>query len=205
MRLILIRHGETPSNVANVLDTAHPGPGLTELGHTQAHGLVERLEGSTIEAIFVSNLVRTHLTAMPLAQHHGLTPIERDGLREISAGDLEMAGDEPSILAYRDVVNAWCDGDLEPRLGGGERGHQVLSRFDEVVAEAVDLGLESVAIVSHGAMIRCWAANRAVNVPAGFGGEHLLRNTDTVILDRVAGEWYLRSWSHVLATDAGLH
>ena len=35
MRLLLIRHGETPGNVLGQLDTAHPGPGLTDLGERQ--------------------------------------------------------------------------------------------------------------------------------------------------------------------------
>ena len=32
MRLILVRHGQTPSNIERLLDTGAPGPGLTELG-----------------------------------------------------------------------------------------------------------------------------------------------------------------------------
>ena len=31
MRLVLIRHGQTPSNVCGLLDTAPPGPGLTHI------------------------------------------------------------------------------------------------------------------------------------------------------------------------------
>jgi release factor glutamine methyltransferase len=36
VRLLLIRHGQTPSNVLGLLDTAPPGPGLTDLGVEQA-------------------------------------------------------------------------------------------------------------------------------------------------------------------------
>ena len=36
MRLTLVRHGQTPSNVLGLLDTAPPGPGLTDLGQLQA-------------------------------------------------------------------------------------------------------------------------------------------------------------------------
>ncbi|MFI5427738.1 histidine phosphatase family protein [Aeromicrobium sp. UC242_57] len=36
MRLILIRHGQTPANVDGVLESTVPGPGLTELGLEQA-------------------------------------------------------------------------------------------------------------------------------------------------------------------------
>lgn len=43
MRLLLVRHGETPSNVDRLLDTAVPGPGLTRLGERQAAALPEAL------------------------------------------------------------------------------------------------------------------------------------------------------------------
>ncbi|KTR37372.1 histidine phosphatase, partial [Curtobacterium oceanosedimentum] len=39
MRLLLIRHGQTPANVSGVLDAEVPGPGLTELGQQQADAL----------------------------------------------------------------------------------------------------------------------------------------------------------------------
>lgn len=44
MRLILIRHGQTPSNVEHFLDTAVPGPGLTELGSQQMAGACAALK-----------------------------------------------------------------------------------------------------------------------------------------------------------------
>ena len=40
MRLILIRHGETQSNVDRLLDTAHPGAPLTATGLQQAHAVM---------------------------------------------------------------------------------------------------------------------------------------------------------------------
>ena len=50
MRLILIRHGETPSNVRGSLDTSLPGPGLTDLGQEQAEA-IPAATGSRREAI----------------------------------------------------------------------------------------------------------------------------------------------------------
>ncbi|HEY1158028.1 MAG TPA: phosphoglycerate mutase family protein, partial [Arthrobacter sp.] len=43
MKLLLIRHGETPGNVLGQLDTDHPGPGLTELGERQAEAMARAL------------------------------------------------------------------------------------------------------------------------------------------------------------------
>lgn len=45
MRLLLIRHGQTPSNLKHLLDTAAPGPGLTPLGQDQAAALPQALAG----------------------------------------------------------------------------------------------------------------------------------------------------------------
>jgi probable phosphoglycerate mutase len=43
LRLLLVRHGQTESNVNVVLDSLPPGPPLTQLGRQQAAELAERL------------------------------------------------------------------------------------------------------------------------------------------------------------------
>ena len=72
MRLMLIRHGQTPSNVLGLLDTNPPGPGLTDLGIRQAAALPATLAGCRIDAIYASNQPRAQLTAQPLAAARGL-------------------------------------------------------------------------------------------------------------------------------------
>ena len=93
MRLILVRHGQTSSNISRALDTTEPGPDLTNLGRAQAAALPRMLDGTPIEAIYASTLVRTQQTAAPLAAAHGLDVQVRAGLREVSAGELEMRFD----------------------------------------------------------------------------------------------------------------
>ncbi|GAA3381652.1 histidine phosphatase family protein [Cryptosporangium minutisporangium] len=195
MRLILIRHGQTPSNVAHLLDTAVPGPGLTELGHEQAAALPEVLADEDIDAIYVSTLVRTHLTAAPLAAARGLQPLVRDGLREVAAGDLEMRSDEDAVHTYLTTLFGWSQGDLELRMPGGENGVEALGRFDAVVDEAAASGAGSVAMVSHGAAIRAWVAARAVNVDVEWAAEHALSNTGVVILEGSPTDgWKALTW-----------
>lgn len=195
MRLLLLRHAQTPSNVKALLDTEVPGPGLTDVGHQQAQRLVERMADHQPTAVFVSNMVRTHLTAEPLVTARGLQVHERDGIREISAGDLCMASDLPSALAYRDVIAAWAQGDLGPRLPGGEHGSDVLDRFDSVVEEARRLADPCALIVSHGAMIRTWVGARGANLDSTFIAENYLDNTDLVVMDRVGADWHVREWA----------
>jgi broad specificity phosphatase PhoE len=65
MHLLLLRHGQTGSNVIGALDTAVPGAPLTELGERQAAAVPGALQ--PIDSITVSTLLRTQQTAAPLA------------------------------------------------------------------------------------------------------------------------------------------
>lgn len=198
MRLILVRHGQTTANVAGLLDTAHPGADLTELGRGQAAALPAALpavlDGAVIDALYASPLVRTQQTAEPLAAAHGLPVQVRAGLREISAGDLEMLGDASSVERYLATSLAWVAGDLDATIPGGEAGPEVLARFDDVVTEAAASGAETVVMVSHGTVIRSWAAVRA-GIPADEAARSRLANTDVVVLDGHPDEgWRALSW-----------
>ncbi|WP_432192167.1 histidine phosphatase family protein [Streptomyces sp. bgisy027] len=205
MRLLLVRHGQTPTNVDYLLDTAAPGPGLTELGQRQAAALPAALTGEDIEAIYASTLVRTQLTAAPLAAARGLDVIVRAGIREVFAGDLEMLpGDTEAGHLYMRTVFAWAAGDTELRMPGGESGAQALARYDAVVAEAAGSGAGTVAVVSHGAAIRMWTAARAANVDVAFAGAHPLDNTGVVVLEGSPVDgWKALSWAGAVVAPTG--
>ena len=195
MRLILVRHAESTSNVRHLLDTARPGPELTARGLDQAVQLSGVLVAFDADAVYASTLTRAQQTAAPFAAATGLPVVVRDGLREISAGRLELRGDAESVDAYFATVEAWHAGDLARRMPGGEDGAEVLARFDAVVAEIAGLGLAAVIVVSHGAMIRTWIAARTDEADAALVAAEMLANTGVIELDGdpVAG-WRVRSW-----------
>ncbi|MBN0044487.1 histidine phosphatase family protein [Streptomyces actuosus] len=205
MRLLLIRHGETPSNLEYVLDTGVPGPGLTDLGERQAAALPTALAHEDIGAVFASTLVRTQLTAAPLAVARGLEVTVRDGIREISAGDLEMLrGDSERGELYMRTVFAWSSGRTALRIPGGENGDEALRRYDAVVAEAAALQAGTVALVSHGAAIRMWTAARVDNVDVPFAATHPLRNTGVVVLEGSPSDgWKALTWAGETVTPSG--
>ncbi|MCC3268259.1 histidine phosphatase family protein [Arthrobacter gengyunqii] len=205
MRLILVRHGQTPSNEHHFLDTDVPGPGLTELGLAQAAALPEILGHEPIDGIFASNLVRTQLTAAPLAAALGLPVSIRDGLREISAGSLEMRNDRDAIIAYLKTVYRWVKGDLGVHMPGGPDGHETFARFDSVIDELHAAGLKNPVVVSHGAMIRAWCTARAKNLEPDFIVENALSNTGVAVMESAdadadapghgtQGSWNLLTW-----------
>jgi broad specificity phosphatase PhoE len=195
VRLLLIRHAETTANAERLLDTAPPGTDLSERGRIQAEELVEALEDVALDAIYVSDLVRTQQTAAPLATARGLVPHIRPGIREIQAGQYEMAPDDGSWDSYLAVLYRWADGDPDAHIPGGESGTEVLARFDAVVAEAAQH--EGAAIVSHGAMIRAWTGARAANVDRAFVADTRLYNTAVIVLDGSpdAG-WRVETWAN---------
>lgn len=205
MRLLLIRHGQTPSNVLGLLDTAVPGPGLTDLGIAQAAALPATLTDYRIDAIYASSQHRAQLTAEPLASERGLPIRVRDGLREISAGDLEMLGDDVSTRTYQWTIRQWMAGELGLAMPGGPDGTQVLARFDQVVSEVVEsLQEESsedgcAVLFAHGAVLRVWATVRAsdlTTVDGAFGQKHSLHNTGMIVLDSApGGGWTVVTWA----------
>lgn len=209
MRLLLIRHGQTPSNVIGALDTAVPGPGLTELGLEQAAAIPTALADENIGALYASTQLRAQLTARPLSESTGLELQVRDGLREISAGALEMRSDWEAVVEYHRASFEWIDGKLDDRIPQGEDGHEALGRFDAVIDEATQLGEQTVAMVAHGQIIRVWAAARSRNVTMNFAAENPLHNTGVVVLegDQAAG-WDLLEWAGTPlggeALDAGI-
>ncbi|WP_406442913.1 histidine phosphatase family protein [Streptomyces sp. NBC_00631] len=205
MRLLLIRHGQTPTNVDYLLDTAVPGPGLTALGEQQAAALPGALADEDIEALYVSTLTRTQLTAAPLAAARGLDPVVRDGIREVFAGDLEMLpGHSEQGERYMRTVFAWAAGDTALRMPGGETGDEALGRYDAVIAEAAASGAGTVAMVSHGAAIRMWTAARADNVDVPFAASRPLGNTGVVILEgSPADGWKALSWEGAVVAPTG--
>ncbi|WP_168582387.1 histidine phosphatase family protein [Gephyromycinifex aptenodytis] len=195
MRLLLVRHGQTTSNVGHKLDTAEPGADLTELGRQQAQAIPAALAEENVHSVYVSNLVRTQQTAAPLLEHLGMQAQVRTGIREISAGELEMRNDEEAIQEYIDVVFGWHR-DPERRLRGGENGTEVLARYAEGVAEAEAEAPEgAVVFVSHGAVIRVWAAARADNIDGDFAATHWLSNTAMVVMEgSSATGWTVTNW-----------
>lgn len=199
MRILLIRHGQTPSNLGHFLDTAPPGPGLTDLGRRQAAALPAALAGEDIGALYASTLTRTQLTAEPLAAELALDVQIRDGIRELSAGELEMRADEAAVKQYLVTAFAWSAGDTALRMPGGETGAQALARFDAVVAEAAAAGAAAgsaaVALISHGAAIRMWTAARARNITVEFAATHALDNTGVVVVEGTPEDgWKASAW-----------
>jgi broad specificity phosphatase PhoE len=198
MRLLLIRHGQTSSNVGGALDTAFPGAALTPLGEVQAAAIPAALHGEAVGGVHASPLTRTRQTAAPLARERGLDVRVLDGLEEIAAGALEMRADDEAVEGYLACVSAWMHGDLARAMPGGTDGNAFLARFDAAIGRALAGRADdaTVVVVSHGAAIRTWTALRT-GLDADEATKLRIMNTGMATLEGgPGGTWDLLEWHH---------
>jgi broad specificity phosphatase PhoE len=166
-------------------------PHSTRSAFEQARALADALADEPIEAVYASDLTRSQQTAAPLAARHGVEVVVRGGIREIQAGEDEMSAD---WVRYLTTIMSW-NADLDARMPGGESGREVLERFDAVLDEAHAAGQGTIAVISHGAMIRTWAAARATNLTVDFLRTTGLDNTIVLELTRTPQRsWTLVRW-----------
>jgi broad specificity phosphatase PhoE len=204
MRLLLVRHAQSASNVGRALDTAMPGAALTDFGHEQVARLVTRLADEHLDAVAASPLTRAQQTAEGIAATRGLVVTTLDGLSEIGAGELEMHTAAESIKTYGGVIAGWAAGSLDMTMPGGSSGHEFLARFDEAVRTLQDAGTKAVA-VSHGAAIRIWVAARCRNVDSATVAARGLANTGVAFVEGSAREgWQLIDWLEEIEPATGL-
>jgi probable phosphoglycerate mutase len=155
--IFLVRHGETDSNAARIVQT--PEVPLSERGIAQAQLLAGRLADLGVAAILSSDLRRAAMTAECLRAATGAAITFDAGLQERNYGDVR--GQAYATLGV-DILAP----DYEPP--GGERWAQFHARVDAawkriVAAAAATDG--NLAVVTHGLV--CYSlALRHLQLPA---------------------------------------
>jgi 2,3-bisphosphoglycerate-dependent phosphoglycerate mutase len=196
--LLLIRHGATVGLVSDsdrfpTVD-GHGDPGLSEDGFRQAELVAERLANEHIHAVYVTNLVRTHQTAAPLAKRLGLTPIVEADLREVFLGEWEggmtrvhaASGDPRWLRAMEE--GEWG------HIPGAETTAQLTTRCIRGLhrIEASNRGKRVICVV-HGGVIAAVLGHIAGTQLAFQGAE----NTSINHLVAMGDRWRVRSYNDV--------
>ena len=196
MRLLLIRHGETADNTAQVIGSRLPGPPLSATGVEQARALSGTLAAEQVTVVHSSRALRALQTAETLAASLGVPHVPVQGLHEIEAGDLEGRPYSEARSSYVGTMQRWWT-DEEARIPGGENGTEFMARFGDAVASstATTPPEATVVVVAHEAAICVWAAFVADNVDAAFSRTHGVSNTGIVVLEgSVEAGWTATSW-----------
>lgn len=198
-RLHLVRHGQTPSNVAGALDTALPGAPLTELGRQQAQLVGSELAGSGIAPTVVlsSEAARARETAGFIAVAMDLPTQAVPGAYEVQAGQYEMRAGTKALLAYNRVVRDWLeDGDLTASLPGGESALAVQDRVMPLVQELRESFLDNgtdVVLVVHGTLMRMIGVFAGA-VPSQWALANHIPNCGVIELAPDRGGWSCERW-----------
>jgi probable phosphoglycerate mutase len=203
MSILLVRHGETPSNRERVMQLEDTP--LSALGMRQAELLAPRLHAAGIAEILCSDLTRARMTAEPLLRTSAapltLTPL----LRERSFGDLR--GTPYSALS--------CDPfapDFEPP--GGESWPVFYARVAEAFAlvcarkRALDArgsaSVQNLIVITHGLVLRALIQHH-VHWPDEAGERpHFFSNTSVTELsgDAPYAVMQLNCCAHLAAQGA---
>jgi probable phosphoglycerate mutase len=156
--IYLVRHGETASNAARVVQT--PDAQLSPRGHEQARRLARRLAGTGVRRILASDLSRAAATAEAVRAATGAELWLEPLLQERNFGDLRGT-------PYAELGLDLFAPDLAPP--GGETWGAFHARVDRawerVLAVAGEPGGE-LAVVTHG-LVCLSLATRRLAVPGG--------------------------------------
>lgn len=217
-RIILLRHGQTFSNVERLLDTRPPGAELTERGREQATDVGIELahlvaagdgEKGRLRGIISSVALRAQQTSMLAARSFERTADlpefsvdvdVRTGIHEVFTGEYEMSNSEDAHRGYSTALRGWLAGDAEACCPGGETYRDVLARYQSVL-ENVAAGLgddDDVVVVSHGAAIRLVATHASNNIDGDFAFTGYLQNCRFVVLEprgEEFGQWTVTRWA----------
>jgi len=167
-RIYLIRHGATVLSAEDRFAGA-TDVDLSDEGRGQAEALALRLSDDRITAVYCSPLKRTVETATIVARPQGLTPIPRDGLREINHGRWESLQRSEVEAQFPEEYAAWEEDPFIYAPLEGESGLSVMARALPVIREVVlNHRDENVAVVSHKATIRLIISSLLGFDPRGY-------------------------------------
>ena len=153
--LILVRHGQTDSNIRNLLHGQSDVP-LTPLGVAQAHAAAARLgQERDIVAIYTSPLERARHTAEIIGGVVGLTPIPHPGLMEVHFGDVEGLTWEEAIIRFPHLhIPGDEDGSADLLWPNGESRYGFRDRIQRALTEILSLHAgQKIVVATHGGVI----------------------------------------------------
>lgn len=173
LRLLLLRHGQTPMSVAGVF-SGRSDPELTALGREQARRAASWLkvrqdEGEGIDAVYTSPLTRARQTAEAAAGELGLDVTTTGDLIETDFGAWEGLGFDEVHRRWPTEHSDWVTDPSVPTVGG-ESMDDVAARCDRLVGGLVNdltAGADgrTVLLVSHVSPIKA-ILRAALQAPA---------------------------------------
>lgn len=172
--ILLVRHGESRPATEDdpfPLVNGQGDPELADIGRDQAEKLAERLANQVVDAVYVTNLRRTHETAAPLCKIKGLVPAVVEDLREVNLGEWEGGlfrikahQNHPRIVEMREQQE-WG------KIPGGESNAELDARVARGLNSIIKKHPNQVVmVVVHGGVIGSVLSQATNSEPFAFVG-----------------------------------
>ena len=119
MRLILVRHGQTPWNKKGRFQ-GQSLVGLNQRGIMQAQRVAEALLPMKLTALYSSPLPRTLMTAQEISRELCIPVVPLEGIKEVNLGEMEGKTGQEMRTEYAQVYATWRRDPSEVVFPGGE-------------------------------------------------------------------------------------
>ncbi len=146
--IILVRHGETDWNVAEVF-RGRVDVELNATGVKQAELLAEYLSNMGLSAIYSSPLQRALRTAAVIGDCNQVEVAVAPGLIDIDYGEWQGLSHQEVKERYKELYDGWVERPEQVRMPAGESLDDVRQRAMTVVSDVIDSHEGTVVLVSH--------------------------------------------------------
>ncbi len=167
MKLLMVRHGEIPSNVRKIYAGTSPEV-LTEKGLSQARDVAERLQTYNVDTLYSSPIQRAIQTTEIISKAINKEYSIDDSFRELEMGPWEGQSESDIPLTFPEEWNIWQTRPAELKLSGRETLKElqarVLNGIKDIYKHDYD---KKIVIVTHVAIIRVlqlWDSNQTLNL-----------------------------------------
>lgn len=204
--ILIIRHGETPWNVARRVQGWHD-VALNDNGRAQATALGQHLgrlqqdKEHALDALYSSDLTRARETAVLLDAALGLGFALIEGVRERRYGVLEGLPFDHLHEHNPEAAKVWASRDPDGVIEGAETlrefQHRVVSAINELADNHAN---QRIAVVTHGgAMDIIWRQASGISLQDPQRARLLNASINRIEVNN--GQWKLIHWADVTHLD----
>jgi broad specificity phosphatase PhoE len=194
--LTFIRNAQSVANADGIIDTALPGPSLTDDGKGQAQQLTH--QHNEFDSIYSSPMAADQQTAAPLASQVGKQVEVLQGLQSVNAGWYNGKPESMASSTYMLAPVRWVDGDIDTSIPGSVSGSDFNSQFSGAIRKIYDSGHNKPVVFSQSVAIMVWTLMNTQNPKVSLLNNHPLPNVGRVVITgNPTTGWTLVDWDGV--------
>jgi alpha-ribazole phosphatase/probable phosphoglycerate mutase len=167
MKLLMVRHGEIPSNVKKIY-AGKSSEKLTKKGILQAKEVSEKLKSYKVHALYSSPIQRAIQTAEIIGKAIEMDFVIENAFREMELGPWEGLSEKDIARLYPEEWHIWHNSPAELKLPGRETLSALLERVLKGIWSIYEgMKDQTIVVVTHVAIIRVlllWHKRKSLNL-----------------------------------------